>query len=210
MPAHGRSLLSCREQIKKSTQPTAHGPPVRGAELYLRSPVTGVSAGLEVFLPSLRGSRDITPVYREVMCPCVLLRTPGLGRTLPGVRKRLALSPFRLKYLRREWRRRRRAQAKYQRARIGRGQRHHARGVLPRRDAPARRGLPDAWGAAQRLSAGLEDELVLGHAARRGAWCIAQCVTARTACAGEPAMRCMPVDDRVVGIPLRCITVYYS
>ena len=172
-----------------------------------------MSPGLEVFFTKSphSGARGITPVYREViLCPCVLLRTPGLGRTLPGVRKRLALSPSRLKYLRREWRRRRRAQAKYQRARIGRGQRHHARGVLPRGDAPARRGLPDAWGAAQRLSAGLEDELVLGHAARRGAWCIAQCVTARTACAGEPAMRCMPVDDRVVGIPLRCITVYYS
>ena len=109
-------------------------------------------------------------------------------------------------YLRRGWRRRRRAQAKYQRARIGRGQRHHARGVLPRGDAPARRGLPDAWGAAQRLSAGLEDELVLGHAARRGAWCIAQCVTTRTACTVEPAMRRIPVDYRVVGIPLRCTT----
>eukprot|EP00964_Phaeocystis_antarctica_P071229 scaffold43429_cov46-Phaeocystis_antarctica.AAC.1 len=26
------------------------------------------------------------------------------------------------------------------------------------------------WGWAQRLAAGLEDKLVLGHAARRGAW----------------------------------------
>ena len=77
------------------------------------------------------------------------------------------------------WRRRRCAQAKHQRARIGRGPRHHTRGVLPCGDAPARRGLPDAWAAAQRLAAGLEDEVVLGHTARRGAWvgCIAQCVT---------------------------------